>query len=485
MKFTKTILCCLLFTQLKAQVKIRLTLDSSLHKTMSGRVFIYTQSDTSKQVPNQPDPTQPMFAFQVKDWRDIITVELDARADHMPVSFSSLKPGYYKIAGIIDADPTERGSSNPGNVYARQNTLLYVNEKGEGETVLQFASVVTARKFTDNDSLKQLIMKSNLLSAFRKKDIFIQSAVKLPASYYKEPSRMYPVVFVIPGWGGTHYDLQNPNQRNRYGMNIGKEKIYVYLNPENQSPFGLHAFVDSRVNGPWGKALVEELVPYLQHQYRINTDPSQHFVMGQSTGGYGSIWLQLNYPDAFGGCWGVSPDPVDFSVFLGVDLYEKNVNVFTGKDGQLRPFYFVDGKPLSTVKEFADMETFTGDGEQMQAFEAEFGMPDAQGRPRQIYDRKTGALNTAVVATWEPYNLGKFIQKNWKKMENRLSGKVHIYSGANDNFYLNTAVEALAVKANSVNAKLVAEIIPNSDHWSIWSSEFTQRVQREIDERIR
>lgn len=485
MKFLTALFGILLVSELPAQVTLKLRKDTSIHTVLNGRLYLYTQSDTSKSVPNQPDPAQPMFAFNITGWQGEQVVELNSKADHMPVDFRSLKPGYYKVAGIIDTDPTERGNFNPGSVYARKEVMLYVNEKGEGSAEILFGSVVSARKFRENDSVKQVILKSKLLSDFRKKDIFLQSAIRLPSSYSKDPARTYPMVLVIPGWGGTHYDLQSAGQVKRYGMNLGKEKIYVYLNPENQSPFGLHAFVDSRVNGPWGKALVEELIPYLQQQYRINPDPSQHFVMGQSTGGYGSLWLQVYYPDAFGGCWSVSPDPVDFSSFVGVDLYKKDANLFTDKTGVLRPFYLINGKPLSSLKEWADMETFTGDGEQLQAFEAEFGVPDVLGRPRMLFNRRTGVIDPAVVKTWAPYDMGSFIQQNWLRLEKKLSGKIHVYAGADDNFFLNQAVEVLGKKAGSVKAKLVTEIIPKADHWSIWSADFTSRVQKEIDERIK
>lgn len=485
MRLLTVLLAILLVTQLPAQVVLKLRTDTSIHTVLNGRLYIYTQSDTLKGIPNQPDPKQPMFAFNITGWQGEQLVELNSKADHMPAHFSALQPGYYKVAGIIDTDVTERGSFNPGSVYARKEALLYVNEKGEGSAEIIFGSVVQSRKFRENDSVKQVLLQSKLLSDFRKKTVFLQSAVRLPASYGKESSRLYPVVFVIPGWGGTHYDLQGSGPVKRYGMNEGKEKIYVYLNPENQSPFGLHAFVDSRVNGPWGKALVEELIPYLQQHYRINPDPSQHFVMGQSSGGYGSLWLQAHYPDAFGGCWSVSPDPVDFSAFTGVNLYEKGANLFTDKTGALRPFYLVNGKPLSTLKELSDMENFTGDGEQLQAFEAEFGVPDALGRPRKLFNRLTGIIDPAVVKTWAPYDMGSYIQQNWQKLEKKLSGKIHVYAGGADNFFLNKAVEAFSAKAKAVNAKLVAEIIPDADHWSIWSPEFTRRVQKEIDERIK
>lgn len=485
MKLVQLLLGILLTGQSLAQVKLQIRLDSSIQQPISGRLFIYTLSDTTKNIPNQPNPNEPMFAFNISNWKGTQTIELNTKADHMPTDLVALKPGYYKVAGILDTDPTERGNFNPGNVYARKDAILYVNEKGEGQTEVLFASVIPKRIFRQTDSVKEVSIKSNLLSAFRKKDIFLQSAVRLPASYAKDPTRKYPLVLVIPGWGGTHYDLQGSFPMKRYAMNVGKEKIFVYLNPENQSPFGLHAFVDSRVNGPWGKALVEELIPHLEEQFRIDKDPSQHFVMGQSTGGYGSLWLQLNYPDAFGGCWSVSPDPVDFSSFVGVNIYEKNVNFYTDNKGEERPFFMVNGKPTSTARISANLESFLGDGEQQQAFEAEFGIPDAKGRPQEIFDRVTGKVNEAVVTTWKPYDLGLFIQKNWKRLESKLNNKVHVYAGSEDNFFLNQAVEAFGKKAASVKATAVVEIIPKADHWSIWSTAFAERVQREIDERIR
>lgn len=463
---------------------IHIQIDTSIKKSLTGKLYLFLQSDTSKRVPNEPDPAQPMFAWNVQNLEKSITLSFD-KADSrlLPDNQTRLKPGYYKMAGIIDTDFEERGRANPGNVYARKEALLYVDEKGAGEVTVQFQSVIPQRKFRETDRLKEITLKSRLLSGFRKKDIFMKAAIYLPASYLTSPTRTYPVVFVIPGWGGTHYDMMGNMPGQRYGMELGKEKIYVYLNPETQSPFGLHAFVDSRVNGPWGKALVEELVPYLEQNYRIVKDASQRFVMGQSTGGYGSLWLQLNYPDAFGGCWAVSPDPVDFTAFTCVNIYEPHVNFYTDKDGRERDFFIMNGKALATTRSFNALDVFLGDGEQQQAFEAEFGVPDKNGRPQLLFDRVSGKVNPAVVKSWEPYDLGLFIQKNGKKLEPRLTGKVHVYAGADDNFFLQNAVRAFGQKAKGTSA--IAELIPGADHWSIWSTVFTQRVQQEIDTRIK
>jgi len=483
MKYIVFVLTLWLSTTLSAQT-IHIQIDSSVKKSLTGKLYLFLQSDTSKRVPNNPDPSQPMFAWNIKNLQKEITLSFN-KADNrlLPNGATTLKPGYYKLAGVIDIDFEERGTFNPGNVYARKEVLLHVNEKGEGQASILFESVIAARKFRETELQKEVVLKSKLLSAFRKKDIFIKAGVRLPSSYTIDNKRHYPVVFVIPGWGGTHFDLGNNMTIQRYGMTQGKEKIYVYLNPETQSPFGLHAFVDSRVNGPWGKALVEELIPHLEQEFRIVKDASQRFVMGQSTGGYGSLWLQLHYPEAFGGCWAVSPDPVDFSSFIGIDLYAKNANVFFDQQGKAIGTFFMDGKPLMTTQQMSDLETFLGDGEQLQAFEAEFGVPDQQGRPRILHNRVTGKVDARVLKTWEPYDLGLFMQKNGQKLEPVLKNKVHVYAGDKDNFMLHEAVTAFGKKAAGASA--VAELIPGADHWSIWSAAFTARVQKEIDERIR
>lgn len=468
------------------QVQIRIQTDPSWNKTFSGKLYLFTQSDTTKRIPNNPDPSQAMFAWMVKEVKNEIILSLDqASSQYLPDGLSTLKPGYYKIAGVLDSDFEERGSFNPGNIYARKEVMLHVNEKGEGSTTIAFNSMIPSRSIRETDQLKEVILKSKLLSDFRKKDIFMKAAVRLPASYKNDSARFYPVVFVIPGWGGTHYDMQSPMPAKRYGMDLGKDKIYVYLNPETQSPFGLHAFVDSRVNGPWGKALVEELIPHLESKYRVVKEASQRFVMGQSTGGYGSLWLQLNYPDAFGGCWSVSPDPVDFTSFIGINLYEKGVNMYTNKEGKERGIFFMQGKPTMTTRVMAAVENFTGDGEQLQAFEAEFGVPDKNGRPKQVYDHVTGKIDAAVVKSWEPYDLGKYIQRNASKLINKLKDKVHVYAGDADNFLLNEAVLAFKQKAIAAKIFVTAELIPGADHWSIWSEAFTQRVIAEIDAKIK
>lgn len=475
------------FTPVWAQsLKIYVHLDTSAREPLTGRLYVFSATDMSQSV-QDPDPFSPAptFYMDVKHWKGGSVQVLDSTVPAFPVKLNRLTAGAYKFAAILDIDTAERNNTTtPGNWYSR-DVQVDVKPGNAREVHLYLERRVPERLFRENDSVKQVVMKSRLLSAFHKKDIFIKTAVVLPHGYATSQQTQYPVVFVIPGWGGTHYDALTRGPEKRYGFRTGKDKIYVYLNPETQTPFGLHAFVDSRVNGPWGKALVEELIPYLTEQYRINADPATHFVMGQSSGGYGALWLQLNYPKAFNGCWAVSPDPVDFSNFTGVNIYDKNANMYYDAKNVIRPFFIVNDKAISSIKDFSQFENFLGDGGQMQSFEAEFGLPDEHRRPRLLFNRETGVIDTRIAQSWKQYDMALYLLNNYKRLEKDLAGKVHVYAGAEDNFFLDKAVLLFKEKAQKVNAAATVELIPAANHWSIWTEAFTNRVQQEMDARVR
>src|SRR5271168_3422235 len=139
--------------------------------------------------------------------------------------------------------------------------------------------------------------------------------------------------------------------------------LYVVLDPGCR--LGHHVCADSDNNGPCGKALIEELIPAIEAKFRAIGKPSARFVTGHSSGGWSSLWLQVSYPDFFGGVWSTAPDPVDFRDFQRINLYQAGENMFIDRTGQQRPLARRSGKVSLWYKGFSDMEVVMGHGGQL------------------------------------------------------------------------------------------------------------------------
>jgi S-formylglutathione hydrolase FrmB len=477
------ILLLSLSSPLFGQVNLKVTLAPEFTGPYTGRLYVYTLKDTSQQFNERTMAAEPAFYTPVKNWRagEVVNFSTGAVPSQRDINF--LDKGVYKLVAILDTNTSERAQSAPGNLYSRVEGMLNITEPGHGEGAVTLSNAFQQRAFRETPSAKEISFPSPLLSEFRKKTIFIKAAIVLPRSYYTDSSRLYPTVFIIPGWGGTHHHGAITGNQQLYGMDLGEEKIYIYLNPENQTPWGLHAFVDSRVNGPWGQALVTEFIPYLEKKFRVRQDPRQRFLTGQSSGGYGAVWLALNYPASFGGCWATSPDPLDFSSFTGVDLY-RDENYYVDPKGEERGINKVDGIFRQTLRQARQAELFSGDGGQQQSFEAEFGVPGKDGRPKELFDPHTGKIDRRVVEDWQPYDLGLLVQSQWPRIKKAGVGIITVYAGANDNYLLNESVLAFEKKAKAAGADIRIVILDGADHFHVRTRELSSKIQQEMDSLI-
>src|SRR5262249_55183240 len=148
--------------------------------------------------------------------------------------------------------------------------------------------------------------------------IRLRAGVNLPKSFATEPDKRYPVIYEIPGFGGTHHMAHMRFKQNVTDV-AGVEMLYVVLDPRCR--LGHPVFAESEHTGPYGQALCKELIPYIEKTYRAVGTPAARFVTGHSSGGWSSLWLQITYPDFFGGVWSTAPDPVDFRDFQRVNIY--------------------------------------------------------------------------------------------------------------------------------------------------------------------
>jgi hypothetical protein len=374
-----------------------------------------------------------------------------------------------------------RFSTAQGNGHSRP--LRRELDPATGGTVgLTIDQVYHERPFKETGQVKLVEVESKLLTAFQGRPTRLRAGVVLPASFQDHPEKRYPVVYEVPGFGGNHFMAFG-----RAGQKLtdvaGVEMLWVVLDPGCR--LGHHVFADSANNGPCGRALVEELIPAVESKYRAIGAPGARFVTGHSSGGWSSLWLQVCYPDFFGGAWSTAPDPVDFRDFQRINLYRPGENMFTEAGGRDRPIARRGKKPVLYYKPFSDMEVVMGHGGQLGSFEAVFSPRGPDGRPRRLWDRATGAVDPEVAHSWERYDIRLVLERNWKTLGPSLAGKLHVYMGDEDTFYLEGAVVLLKEALKRLGSDAVVELFPGRNHGTLVDRELRRRIAREMAEQFR
>jgi hypothetical protein len=477
---------CLLATPPRAAadqpLEFHLTFDKAVTAgPVTGRVFVLISNrSTVKPLTdlNWFDP-EPLFAVDVKDWKPGETRVLDSKAIHHKYSLDKLPKGKYWVQAILDLDRGGRSfAAAEGNGYSKP-VQVTLDPAATGSVKVHIDQVHQERAFAEGERVKLVDIESPLLSKFHKRPIRLRAGVVLPKSYAALTEQRYPVIYEIPGFTGRHHGAASSQGRTEVA---GVEMLYVLLDPSCRT--GHHVFADSDNNGPYGKALVEELIPHIEKTFRAVGTPAARFVTGASSGGWSSLWLQVTYPDFFGGVWSLSPDPVDFRDFQRINLY-LDANMFTDEAGKPRPLARFGQKVMMTYKPFSDMEVVMGHGGQLQSFEAVFSPRGADGQPRPLWDRTTGKIDHAVAKTWERYDIRLILERNWKTLGPKLAGKLHVYMGDADNFYLEGATVLLKQALAQFKSDAVVELFPGMDHGLAHDSAIRERVANEMAEQSR
>jgi hypothetical protein len=394
-------------------------------------------------------------------------VEFDPDAIAYPHPFSSVPAGHYRFAALLDVDHDYGyGGADEDDLMGPVAAVdLDADKSHVVELVLDHRG---QKQFPSEkvEGVERVDMESPLLSAFWGRPIVMHAAVVLPPGYDKKPDARWPTVFDIHGYSGDHTMafFRAPEMRAQMASGKRPELIYVFL--DGRFPTGHHEFADSANNGPWGRALVEEFIPFLERRFRMVAEPRARFLTGHSSGGWSSLWLQITHPETFGGTWSTSPDPVDFRSFTGIDATPGS------KDNAFRHNLIrMHGKNVTTFEEFARQEIVLGEyGGQLASFEWVFSPKGDDGRPMQMFDRATGELDQSVLRAWEKYDIRKVLAAHWDELSPKLRGRIHLIVGGEDNFHLEEAVHMLCDFLREKGSDATCEFVPGRDHMDLYQA---------------
>jgi hypothetical protein len=206
--------------------------------------------------------------------------------------------------------------------------------------------------------------------------------------------------------------------------------------------------VNSASQGPYGDAITHELIPYIEEQFRGIGEGWARFLYGGSTGGWEAMAAQMFYPDEYNGAFIACPDPIDFRAFVTVDIYaDRNAYWYDSPFKQLPRPGQRDwlGHVWNSMYTLNRLEAVLGSrnrsGQQFDIWEATYSPLGEDGYPRCLWNKETGEIDPEVAAYWrENYDLRHILERDWATLGPKLEGKLHIYVGDMDNWYLNNAV---------------------------------------------
>jgi hypothetical protein len=464
---------------------------------LDGRLLLIVSTDPGaeprKQINNSPG-TQMIFGIDIDGLRPGQQTMLDERAFGYPVrSLADLKPGHYYVQAVLHRYeifhlasgytvklPMDRGEGQhwnlaPGNLYSKPQEITLEASTSSPVRILLDQVIPPIPEPKDTKYVRHVRIKSELLSAFWGRPMYLGAHVLVPESFDEHAEAHYPLAVFhghfpddISGFRTEPPDpYLKPDYSDRFhlgGYNrIQQEEAYAFyqqwisakfprflvIEIQHATPYYDDSYAVNSANmGPYGDAIETELIPYIEKRFRGIGQGWARFLYGGSTGGWEALAVQMFYPDHYNGTFAACPDPVDFRAYTVVDIYrDKNAYFIEGPHKRVAQPGMRDymGHISTTLQDLNDYESALGShrrsGEQWDIWQAVFSPIGKDGYPAEIWDRATGEIHPDVAGYWrEHYDLSYILKRDWATLGPKLRGKIHIYVGSADNYFLNDAV---------------------------------------------
>jgi hypothetical protein len=436
--------------------------------------------------------SQLVFGIDVEGLTSIDNVQFIGNEFGYPLSsLSELQEGDYYVQALLhiyqtfnlstghtvklpmDNGEGQQWNKSPGNFFS-QPRKLHVTPESKIDIIMT-EIIPSIDPPQDTKYIKHVQMKSELLSKFWGRDMYLGANVLLPEGFDEHPKAHYPLI-IFHGhfsfsFGGFRTeppdeDLE-PTFSERFHMEgynkIQQQEAYdfyqkwiskdfprvIIMEIQHANPYYDDSYAVNSANlGPYGDAITYELVPFVEEKFRGIGKGWSRFTYGGSTGGWEALAVQVMYPKEYNGCFAACPDPIDFRAYTVVNIYDDENAYYLDGDHRkvLRPgIRDYLGHIKTNLRDINYLELALGtksrSGQQWDIWEAVYSPQGKDGYPVRIWDKITGKIDHEVAKYWqENYDLRYIMERDWDKLSSDLKGKINIYCGEMDNYYLNNAV---------------------------------------------
>jgi hypothetical protein len=538
MKRTAFVLVCLIFT-VSAVAAQSFTVTFSTERSaqpLDGRLLLLLSTDPSHEPRMQIDDSprsQIVFGVTVDGWQPGRPTMVDASASGYPIhSLKDVPAGDYIVQAVLNKYETfhradgktvklhmdqgegQHWNISPGNLYSKPRKITI--KPGVAPIPLALTEVISPiPPKADTNYIRHIRIQSPVLTKFWGRPMEISAIVLVPEGFDDHPNARFPLMIFhdhfVDDFDNFRTTPPDPDLKPDYserfhikGYNrIQQEEAYKFYQQwissdfprflivkiQHANPFYDDSYAVNSANvGPYGDAIENELIPAIEKQFRGIGQGWARFVYGGSTGGWEALAVQVFYPDHYNGAFAACPDPIDFHAYTNIDLYDpesefgKNAFFIEGAHTRISQPAMRDyeGHTFITTQEINRYELALGDngrsGEQFDIWQAVYGPVAENGYPKPIFDKMTGEIDHNVAAYWrQHYDLEAILERDWSKLGPELAGKIHIYVGSDDTYFLNDAVYRMESFLNSTtNPAYAGEVTYGARAEHCWNGDPTQ-----------
>ena len=435
-----------------------------------------------------------VFGVEVEGLVSDSTVRIDDSIQGYPAAgLAAVPPGEYHVQAVLHRYstfnrgdghtvklPMDRGEGQqwnraPGNLFSLPRLIAF-DPSSDTEIAITLDQIIPPiEPPADTDYVKHVRIQSELLTEFWGRPMFLGAHVLLPHGYNEHSDARYPLMIFHGHFpadlGDFRTEPPDPNLEceyserfrvecyNRIQQQEAYESYQRWISPDfprflvieiqHANPYYDDSYAVNSANlGPYGDAITHELIPYIESKFRGLGAGWARFLYGGSTGGWEALAAQVFYPDDYNGAFAACPDPIDFRAYVSMDIYtDANAYYYEGPFRRLEKPSYRDwlGAIYSTIRDDSQMEHVLGpknrSGQQFDIWEAVYSPVGDDGYPQPLWDVDTGVIDPEVALYWrDNYDLRFILERDWQTLGPKLEGKIHIFTGDMDNYYLNNAV---------------------------------------------